>query len=513
MLTESKMVSLRELKELRQEFRKKDAKVVHCHGVFDLLHPGHIIHLQQARSEGDVLIVSITASEYVNKGPGRPYFSDDLRMQSIAALSCVDYVVLSEKETALEVLDYIQPDVYVKGSDYENADNDVTQNIGREIEKVKAYGGTVHFTDGQVFSSTKLLNSEFPVFSADAKDYLREFSSRYSFDDISSYIEKMQSLKILVVGDIIIDQYVFCLVQGLSAKDRALSALYEKTEEYLGGVLAIARHLANFSDNVCLCTMLGRESYIRSRMLDELSSKMLLDLHSDPNYTTVIKRRYIERRGIRADYDKMFSINYIDSDNSANQIDRNGFYERLARRISDFDMVVLSDFGHGLVDQRVMDIVQDKAKFLALNCQTNSANYGNNPISKYRRADTFSLDTRELKLAYGSITQDMDAMLELLADHLQSKIGWLTLGSMGAIGIENDRLLRIPALTLEVQDTVGAGDAFFALASLCAAAEVPLEVGNFLANTAGALAANILGNSEAIDRVRLLKYASTLLNC
>jgi len=509
----TKIVSLEEFTYIRGEFREKGLRVIHCHGVFDLLHPGHIIHLQQAKNLGEVLIVSITAAKYVNKGPGRPYFSDELRMQSVAALSCVDYVVLSEKETALEVLDYIQPDLYVKGSDYENADNDVTQNIGREIDKVRSYGGEIHFTDGQVFSSTRLLNSEFPVFSADAKDYLREFGSQYSFDMIRNYVNRMESLKILVVGDIIIDQYVFCSVQGLSAKDRALSALYEKTEEYLGGVLAIARHLANFSGNVCLCTMLGRESYIRSRMLEELSGKMLLDLHSDANYSTVIKRRYIERKGIRNEYDKMFSINYIDSDSSANQIDRTGFYEKLEKRISDFDMVVLSDFGHGLIDQQVMDIVQEKAKFLALNCQTNSANYGNNPISKYRRADTFSLDTRELKLAYGSRTRDMDAMLKLLAEHLHSKIGWLTLGSMGAVGIENDKLLRIPALTLDVQDTVGAGDAFFALASLCAAAEIPLEVGNFLANTAGALAANILGNSEAIDRVRLLKYASTLLNC
>jgi len=509
----TKIVSLEEFISLRERFREKELKVIHCHGVFDLLHPGHIIHLQQARNLGDILVVSITAAPYVNKGPGRPYFSDELRMQSIAALECVDYVVLSEKETALEVLDYIQPDLYVKGSDYENADNDVTQTIGREIEKVRSYGGEIHFTGGQVFSSTRLLNSEFPVFSADAKDYLKDFTLHCSFNDIQEYVEKMQSIKILVVGDIIIDKYTFCTVQGLSSKDRSLSALYERTEEYLGGVLAIARHLANFSNNVCLCTMLGTEPHIRSRMLDDLSNKMLLDLHSDPNYTTVIKTRYIERRGIRDDYDKMFSINYIDSEKRANQIDRQGFYEKLEKKIPDFDMVVLSDFGHGLIDQRVMDIVQDKAKFLALNCQTNSANYGNNPISKYRRADTFSLDVRELKLAYGSRTQDTDAMLKMLAEHLNAKIGWLTLGSMGAVGIENDRLLRIPALTLDVQDTVGAGDAFFALASLCAATEVPLEIGNFLANTAGALAANILGNSEAIDRVRLLKYASTLLNC
>lgn len=71
---ESKIVSIDELKKLREEFRAQGLKLVHCHGVFDLLHPGHIIHLQQARGLGDILLVSITAAEYVHKGPGRPYF-------------------------------------------------------------------------------------------------------------------------------------------------------------------------------------------------------------------------------------------------------------------------------------------------------------------------------------------------------------------------------------------------------------------------------------------------------
>lgn len=510
---ESKIVSLDEFIKLREDLQAKGLKLVHCHGVFDLLHPGHIIHLQQARALGDILLVSITAAEYVQKGPGRPYFSDDLRMRSIASLSCVDYVILSRTATALEILDCIQPDLYVKGSDYEEIGNDLTQNIEREIEKVRSYGGEVHFTGGQVFSSTRLLNNEFPVMSLEAREFLKEFSSRFSFDDIRGYVEKMLPVKILVVGDIIIDQYVFCTVQGLSSKDRVLSALHERTEEYSGGVLAIARHLAKFSNHVSLCTMTGNEPMIHSRILDELSSEILLDLHYDANFQTVIKRRYVERRGIRNDYDKLFSINYIDAKGLDSKIARNAFYGKLKQKIPDFDLVVLSDFGHGLVDDKVLEIVQDNASFLAVNCQTNSANYGNNLISKYRRADTFALDARELKLAFSGSTGDMDSQLQRLAGQLNSRMGWLTLGSRGAIGIgENDRLLKIPALTLEVQDTVGAGDAFFSIASLCTQTQVPLEIASFLASIAGALAANILGNSQAVDKVKLLKFASTLLN-
>lgn len=511
---ESKILSIDDFIKLRRNFRAKGLKIVHCHGVFDLLHPGHIIHLQQAKDLGDILLVTITAEKYVQKGPGRPYFPDDLRMKSIAALSCVDYVILSPSETALEVLDYIQPDLYVKGSDYEDIYNDVTQNIKREIDKVHSYGGAVHFTGGQAFSSTKLLNNEFPVLSADAKEFLKDFSARHSFDEIRGYMEKMQTLKILVIGDIIIDQYIFCTVQGLSAKDRVLSALYDREEEYLGGVLAVARHLAKFSNNVTLCTMTGGKSSIHSPIPNELSGEVLLDLHYDANFQTVIKRRYIERRGIRNDYDKLFSINYLNAEGAADKIDRKAFYQKLKMKIADYDLVVLSDFGHGLVDEEIMDIVQDNAGFLALNCQTNSANYGDNLITKYHRADAFTLDERELKLAFSSSHRNMNFFLQHLALQLKSQMGWLTLGSRGAVGINaGEQLLQIPALTLKVQDTVGAGDAFFALASLCARAQVPLEIASFLASIAGAMAANIVGNSQAVEKIKLLKFAATLLNC
>lgn len=512
LIDESKIISLDELKKFRGAFREKGLKLIHCHGVFDLLHPGHIIHLQQARSLGDILLVSVTAAEYVLKGPGRPYFSDELRMKSIASLSCVDYVILSRSETALEILDCLQPDIYVKGSEYEETENDITLNIKREIEKVHSYGGKVHFTGGLVFSSTKLLNHEFPALSSEATEFLKEFSSRYSYADVKSYLEQMQAVKILVIGDIIIDQYVFCTVQGLSVKDRTLSALYEREEEYPGGALAIARHLAKFSNNVTICSILGNDSWQYNRILDSCGSKIRLDVHYVPSFQTVVKRRYLERRGIRNDYDKLFSINYIDGKGIA-AIDRDAFYEKLEKKIPDFDLVILSDFGHGLIDEKLMKIVQDKADFLAVNCQTNTANYGNNLINKYQRADTFTLDERELKLAFSGSSDNRESLLRRLAGHLKARMGWLTLGSQGAIGIgENDQLLHIPALTLQVQDTVGAGDAFFALASLGTRAQVPLEMAGFLASIAGALATNILGNSQAVDKVKLLKYAATLLN-
>jgi rfaE bifunctional protein nucleotidyltransferase chain/domain len=509
----NKSISPQKLSELRAELREKGLKVALCHGVFDLLHPGHIAHLQEAKGIADILLVSITAAPYVNRGPGRPYFSDELRMQSLAALACVDYVMLVETATALEIIDIVQPDYYVKGQEYSVAEDDVTGNINKEVERVRSYGGDVYFTSGVVYSSTKLLNNHFDVLPPGVKDFSQKFASCYSLDDVRKAVEAMRDLKVLVVGDIIIDEYVFCTVQGLMSKDRAFSARYDKEECYLGGSLAIARHVANFSNHVTVCGIVGEEPYIHSRILGDLSGVMKLDLKFSPHFRTVVKRRFVERRGIRNQYEKLFSVNSLSDPDQSSSIDRTEFYKKLERTVGENDLVILADYGHGLLDQTAMDILQNKAKFLSLNCQTNSSNFGANPITKYRQAHAFTLDERELRLAFAANpSEKVEDLMVRLVEHLKSKAGWVTLGSLGSTGITGAKIFdNCPALTLTVKDTVGAGDAFFALASLCAKLEVPMEIGSFVSNLSGAIAANILGNAHPVKKADLLKFATTLL--
>lgn len=171
----------------------------------------------------------------------------------------------------------------------------------------------------------------------------------------------------------------------------------------------------------------------------------------------------------------------------------------------------LCDFGHGLIDREAMEIIQKNAKFLILNCQTNSSNRGLNIITKYTRADAFSLDQQELKLAFPEYTADEEISLKKLSAHLGGN-GWLTRGSKGAYGICDQEIHECPAFTLSVKDTIGAGDAFLAVAGMFTAAGAPTEIGTFAGNIGGALGANIVGNKDAVEKVNVLKYASTLMN-
>ena len=506
-----KYLDFENCQETIANLRQEGKKVVLCHGTFDLLHPGHLAHLQEAKALGDILVVSVTAAYYVNRGPGRPIFSDDLRLYSLASLACIDYVLLAPVTTALEVIDRIQPNVYCKGHEYADQTQDVTHNIGREIERVQAYGGEIGYTGEIVFSSTKLINNHLNALPPQIKTYATEFSQRFSFDEVRDAVEQMSKLRVLVLGDVIIDEFNHCSVQGLTSKGRVISTRFKNKEQHLGGSLAIARHMASFADSVTVAGVVGTEPDIHSLILNNLDGRIRLDLLYEEDYPTIIKRRYIERQGIRNDYNKLFSINEL-REEGLSPNEREKLWNRLDNTINSYDLVLVADYGHGLIDESIMDLLQSQAPVLAINCQTNSANHGYNLITKYKRADSFCLDEQEIRLAFSSRHGDHNHLLEKLHTHLNAEQGWLTLGSSGSLGInaQGEEALT-PALTLQVKDTTGAGEAFLALASMSAKLELPIAIGSLLGNLAGAMSANILGNAYPIEKSKLLKFATTIL--
>ena len=223
-----KIVSQMEMAELRKEIRQVGKTVGLCHGVFDLVHPGHMTHFREAKKIADILVVSITSERYVRKGPGRPYFNDAMRLEFLAGLECIDYVILSENYTSDDVIEMVEPDFYIKGKEYQKAEDDITGKITEETELVERHGGKVAFTDGQVFSSTNLINNAFPSLPEEVKEYVKRFGEAYSLEDFRVLSDKIRDLKVLVVGDVIIDKYTYCNVQGLMSKDMGYSARYNR---------------------------------------------------------------------------------------------------------------------------------------------------------------------------------------------------------------------------------------------------------------------------------------------
>ena len=173
--TQEKILSLEDLANKSEELRQEGKRIVLCHGTFDLLHIGHIRHLQNARDKGDILITTVTGDSYVNKGPDRPVFPEHLRSENLAALACVDFVAVNQAPTAVNIIPMIKPDAYIKGQEYKVSSDDLTGNIGREKEAVEKYGGEIIFTEDITFSSSSLLNENFGVFSRETNEFLKKF--------------------------------------------------------------------------------------------------------------------------------------------------------------------------------------------------------------------------------------------------------------------------------------------------------------------------------------------------
>lgn len=509
--TDSKLIPFSEASDLFDRLRAEDKVIVQSHGTFDLLHPGHLVHFEEAKSLGDVLVVTITAEKDVNKGPGRPFFNDDLRSKALAALECVDYVVVIPYAAAVEAITCVKPNVYCKGTEYEDPEVDVTGNIYDDLKTVTKFGGTVAYVGSVVFSSSRLLNRHFETHSPKVKAFCGRIANDYPADRFLEIVEGFSKLRVLVVGDIIFDRYSTLNVQGLTSKNRMLSGRFVREETQAGGALAVFRHVREFTPNVKLLSLVGTELWTEET-LSQFVHPYEDEVMRIPEFTTVVKQRFVEPISEGKELSKLFSVNFIDGEHPNEDVQRY-VCERLSEQIEGYDLILVMDFGHGLMQGPVRELVQKRAPFLALNCQTNSNNHGFNLINRqYHRADSFSLDQTELNLACGMRHYDAESELRALHSLLGSTYSWLTRGSVETIGLKRDEdSCMCEPLEHEVVDTIGAGDAFCSLASMAAVRGLPVDLATFMGQLAGAIAVRIVGNSESIKKSQYLKSAEAML--
>lgn len=508
----SKIVEFSRLGEVMDRYRADGRKIIHCHGTFDLLHPGHLIHFEEARAKGNLLVVTITGEKHVNKGPGRPYFNDVLRSKFIASLGCVDYVSIVPHPAAVEAINAVRPAVYCKGKEYENALNDVTGNIVDDLAAVKSHGGEVCYVGSVVFSSTRLINRHFDPHPPSVKAFCGQIAQDTPPERFREIVEAFRNLKVLIVGDIIFDRYTTVEVQGLTSKNRILSGRFVEDDFQSGGALAVLRHIREFTPHVKLIGLAGTEAWLDERLGSFLQPGEDAVVRS-PDFVTVVKQRFVEPRSEGKELAKLFSINYINRQFPGPAL-QDELLRRVEQEIDDYDMVLVMDFGHGVMEGPVRELVQRKARFLGVNCQTNSNNHGFNIISRrYTRADAISLDRTEMSLVVGR--RDFDQMGELarLAEGLNSQFAWLTRGPSETIGIDGKGgVSQSEPFEQTVVDTLGAGDAFCAIAFLAAAAGTSLPLATFMGQLAGSQAVKIVGNSEPVRKATFLRSGIAMLS-
>ena len=502
-----KIKNLEELAKLLASLRADSKKVVLCHGVFDLLHIGHIRHFEQAKRLGDILVVTVTLDKYINKGPHRPAFTANLRAESIAALDCVDYVAINSWPTCVETIKLLKPHIYAKGSDYRDASKDYTGKITDEEAAIKTVAGEIAFTDDITFSSSSLINRYLTTFPQEVADYLEGFSKKYPAENILKYLENARKLRVLVVGETIIDEYQYCEIIGMSGKEPVLAARCLSTEKFAGGILAVGNHVANFCDRVGLLTFLGdsdsQEDFIRQHTGNNVE-KIFLYKEKSP---TIVKRRSIESYLLT----KLFEV-YVINDEELGETDNKAFCQRLTAILPEYDVVIVADYGHGMMTEEAINVICNEARFLAINTQANAGNRGFNTIYKYPRADFVSIAEHEIRLEFRNRNGDLKDMAVTLSKKLGGCSVIVTRGKYGSLCYSKDEgFINIPAFTQQVVDRIGAGDALLSLTALCIAEQMPVEIAGFIGNVVGAEAVMTIGNKTPIERASLFKHIVSLL--
>jgi len=484
-------------------FKNKNKKITLCHGVFDLFHVGHLRHMKFAKSQGDILIVSITKDKFINKGTGKPVFNENLRAELISSIEYVDYVYVSESQTAIDVINLVKPNIYCKGIEYKNKKNDLTKKIDLEIKTVKKNGGKIVFSNDLTFSSSKLLNENFSVFTEEQKKFLERIKNKISLEAIKEIFIKISKLKALVIGEILIDEYVFSEAVGKSGKEPILILRELKKERYIGGAGAIVKNVSNFTkEKISLISYIGQKKENLKEINEFLGKKINKFFLKKNDSATIVKRRYIDS----ISNSKLFGIYNFDYNNL---LKKEEFFllKKIKNEINNHDLVILADYGHGLFSKKITNFLSKSKKFITLNAQVNAANVGYHTLRDYNNLTCIVINERELRHETRDRKSDIKKLIIAISKINRFKYILITRGAQGLVlySKNDEKFYECPAFATNIVDKVGSGDVILATFSLCLKCDVDIDVALFISSMAAAQKIKTFANKEFILPDQLVK--------
>ena len=462
--------------------RPRARTVIMCHGVFDIVHPGHVRHLLYAKSKGDLLIVSITSDEHISKGAVRPYVPEDLRAVNLAAFEMVDFVLIDREATPLSNLRRIQPDYYAKG--YEYVDGGLNPKTAEELLVLESYGGEIIFTPGDiVYSSSRLIETSPPKIAADKLLMLME-AEGLTFGDLRGALAKLAGIRVHVIGDTIVDSYTHCSMIGGMSKTPTISVRYETREDFTRGAAIVAKHLRAAGGEVVFSTVLGDDD-LRAHVLRDLEGAGVRCVPIvDPTRPTTNKNAIVVG-GYR-----LVKIDTLDNRSVSERVLR-----QLVAQVEEtpVDAVVLSDFRHGIFNRQTIPALVGaipKNAFRVADSQV-ASRWGN--ILDFKGFDLITPNEREARFAVA----DQDSVVRPLGVELfrraECKTLMLKLGDRGMITFR-DRpptdarsFFTIDSFAEQAIDPVGAGDALLAYATLALVATRNDVIASILGSFAAAV--------------------------
>jgi rfaE bifunctional protein kinase chain/domain len=476
-----KIKSAQEISELIGP-RPREKTVIMCHGVFDVVHPGHVRHLLYAKSKADVLVASITADHRITKGEHRPHVPQDLRAVNLAAFEVVDYVLVDPNIKPIANILILQPDFFAKGFEYTSTG--MPPKTAEEADAVRSYGGEIIFTPGDiVYSSSNLINLAPPAIKLEKLQILMERNG-ITFNDLRETLDAMPGRHVHVAGDTIVDSYTHCAMIGGQTKTPTMSVLFERKVDYVGGAAIVAKHIAAAGGRVTFSTVLGD---------DQAKDFVIKDLRRegiDVRAAIDKSRPTVNKNAIVVGGYRLLKVDTLDNRSISDKI-----VEEIADAVRTIkaDAMVFSDFRHGIFNRRTIPELtkaMPEVCYKVADSQV-ASRWGN--ITDFQGFDLITPNEREARFALGDQDSGIRPLASNLYDAAHCKLLILKLGERGVLACRNadheslDSFFVIESFVDRLVDAVGAGDALLAYSTLAMLVRGDSSIATIL----GAIAAGV----------------------
>jgi rfaE bifunctional protein kinase chain/domain len=459
-------------------------RIVFAFGNFNILHPGHLRLLNFAADCGDFLVVGITKD-----GTSGTMVPERLRYESVKAITLVDYSFIMKTEPH-EFIAALRPDVVIKGKEHEHQSNP-------EQAIVDNYGGKLLFGSGEIrFSSIDLLQKELHGVNSPSIhkpiDYLKRHE--LSLTKLASYVKKYSELKVVVIGDLIVDEHINCDPLGMSQEDPTIVVTPINFNRFVGGAGIVASHVRGLGAEVTYFGVVGGDEtaeYAR-KALDEYG--VVAHLIKDDSRPTTLKQRY------RARSKTLLRVSHLrQHDISEELCDR--MLASISPAIKEADLLIFSDFNYGCLPQSLVDSVIDCCTqhdiMMAADSQASSQVCD---VSRFQGMHLITPTEHEARLSYRDATSGLVVLADNLKLKAKAKYVFITLGPEGVLihapcSLQNGLITdQLPPLNPTPRDVSGAGDSLLACAAMSLAVGANVWESGYLGSLAAACQVGRVGN-------------------
>jgi rfaE bifunctional protein kinase chain/domain len=461
-----------------------DSAIVFVSGNFNVLHPGHLRVLNFAADCGDFLVVGVTD----DTSPGA-IVEQDLRLQGVQSIGIVDYAfILTEPVEAF--LGQLQPHIVVKGKEHEVQDNP-------EQAAVESYGGKLLFSSGEVrFSSLDLLQKELRGAPTSTIRKPAEFARRHQIEGkaLVPLVESFASLRVVVLGDLIVDEYVTCDALGMSQEDPTIVVTPIKEDLFVGGAGIVAAHAAGLGAKVSYFGVCGKDKAAEFAFQTLEGYGVKTELVVDESRPTTLKQRF------RAHGKTLLRVSHLRQHGIS--LDLAGeLLSRMEAELALADLVIFSDFNYGCLPQTLVDEVVARCTRLGVPMVADSQSSSQiGDVSRFKGMLLITPTEHEARLAMRDTTSGLVVLAERLRREATAGYVFITLGAEGVLvqstqgvknGLETDQL---PALNMTVKDVSGAGDCMLTSAAMALVAGASIWESAFVGSVAAACQVGRVGN-------------------